>query len=202
MRRFCRKVTSSYWNSFKTRPYTANMAQAALFMAVGDSLAQMAEKWVSKKPFDFTRTAKMASIGAAFGPFLFLYYKFLDRIVSSEATELKKTVVKISIDQIVMAPASIVALVVLTSAAEGIDVSKSLEDKTIGLVMDNYKVWPAAQVINFTLVPPPLRTGFHQIVALGWNSYVNWKLHSCGEIENKLISLNYGNEGYSEEDDS
>uniref|UniRef100_A0A0A9YN67 Mitochondrial inner membrane protein Mpv17 n=1 Tax=Lygus hesperus TaxID=30085 RepID=A0A0A9YN67_LYGHE len=202
MRRFLGKLTRSYWNTLRKRPYTTNVVQAAIFMATGDVLAQSADMWASERPYDLTRTAKMAGVGAVIGPFLVFYYKCLDSIVAIEGTCFKKTIIKISIDQIVMAPTSIIALVVLTSAAEGKDVSKSLEDKTVGLLMDNYKVWPAAQVINFTLVPPPLRAGFHQIVALGWNSYVNWKLHSNGEIENKLIPLNYGNKGYPKEDDS
>lgn len=41
-------------------------------------------------------------------------------------------------------------------------------------MITNYKIWPLAQVINFTFVPIQHRVGFVQLVAIFWNAYLSW----------------------------
>ncbi len=37
-----------------------------------------------------------------------------------------------------------------------------------------YKLWPAAQIVNFYLIPLKFRVNFANIVSLFWNTYVAW----------------------------
>ena len=83
-----------YGKAVNKRPYTTNMAQAAIFMAVGDVIAQLAQ---SENTLDLQRTAKIAVVGAPFGPFLVVYYRALERMSGSFKTQLKRNIVKVSL---------------------------------------------------------------------------------------------------------
>ena len=42
-------------------------------------------------------------------------------------------------------------------------------------LMDSYKVWPLAQMINFYLLPLKFQIIFINVIALFWNIYIGWK---------------------------
>ena len=37
-----------------------------------------------------------------------------------------------------------------------------------------YKLWPAAQLFNFYVIPLKFRVNFSNIISLFWNTYVSW----------------------------
>ena len=42
------------------------------------------------------------------------------------------------------------------------------------MLLGFYKLWPAAQVVNFYVIPLKFRVNFSNIVSLFWNTYVSW----------------------------
>ena len=39
--------------------------------------------------------------------------------------------------------------------------------------MNNYKLWPAVQLINFYSVPLNYQTAFVNVIGVGWNAYLS-----------------------------
>lgn len=54
------------------------------------------------------------------------------------------------------------------------EIKEMLQERYIETMITNYKIWPLAQVINFTFVPIQHRVGFVQLVAIFWNAYLSW----------------------------
>ncbi|CAM9537449.1 unnamed protein product [Choristocarpus tenellus] len=47
-----------------------------------------------------------------------------------------------------------------------------------GMMIMNWKIWPIANFVNFSLVPPELRVLFSNLVAVGWNVFLSSSIHS------------------------
>lgn len=45
--------------------------------------------------------------------------------------------------------------------------------KTIGIIVDSYKIWPVASIVNFALVPVEKRIVFLSSVGLIWGVYMS-----------------------------
>ena len=43
-------------------------------------------------------------------------------------------------------------------------------------ILTGFCVWPAAQVVNFMLVPLRWRVMFFNVVSFGWNSWLAWQV--------------------------
>jgi protein Mpv17 len=81
------------------------------------------------------------------------------------------------VDQLVFAPAIITTFFVSTSLMEGKsvpEVKQKLDRDLLTAVKGNYLLWPAAQLINFSLVPTKLAVLYVSNVALIWNTYICW----------------------------
>ncbi|XP_025089435.1 protein Mpv17-like isoform X2 [Pomacea canaliculata] len=80
-------------------------------------------------------------------------------------------------DQMIGAP------IVITTFLAGLGILKGEDSKQIvqkikmnfvPLMINNYKIWPAAQIINFYFMPLQHRVLFVNFVALGWNTFLAW----------------------------
>lgn len=143
-------------------------------MATGDVITQ---QFVERKGFehDVKRTVRMGTIGLVIGPILRTWYLALERIVPGTATI--NGFKKMLLDQTLFAPGFILFFFVASETLAGKsrrEVRRTLELRYVDTLITNYKVWPIAQSINFTLVPFHHRVGFVQVVALFWNSYLCW----------------------------
>ena len=56
------------------------------------------------------------------------------------------------------------------------------------VIISNWKIWPAVQLINLGLLPPMYRLPVVNIVATFWNLYISW-MNQKGQSEelNKKI---------------
>lgn len=45
--------------------------------------------------------------------------------------------------------------------------------KTVGIIVDSYKIWPVASIVNFALVPVEKRIVFLSSVGLIWGVYMS-----------------------------
>jgi Mpv17 / PMP22 family len=70
--------------------------------------------------------------------------------------------------------------ILLTSAIDGpppLGIGSAVQTKLTTemwpMLKNNWKLWPAANFINFAFVPPHLRLLFSNVVAVGWNSWLS-----------------------------
>ncbi|KAI9502852.1 hypothetical protein GGI25_002629 [Coemansia spiralis] len=85
---------------------------------------------------------------------------------------------RVAFDQIIFAPFASGMFVVGMGILEGQGPEKLLERIQLQytkILIAGYAVWPAAQLINFSLIPLAYRVPFGSIVSLFWNTYLSWE---------------------------
>ncbi|CAL8073337.1 unnamed protein product [Orchesella dallaii] len=185
-------VFSRIARRLKGSPVFIASLQAGGLMSVGDGISQtMVEK---KDKFDVGRNIRFGLLGLCIiGPTLRTWYGILDRRINIQASKLRTAVVKMAVDQGIFAPIFIGNFLGINSLTQGNslsqmknDVSKNFKD----VVISNYKLWPAVQLISFSVVPLQYRVLFVQSVAVFWNTYLSWKTNSESEgpIDSKALA--------------
>lgn len=128
---------------------------------------------------------RFAVIGLGLGPGLLVWYKFLERVIGKEQT-LKATLKKVALDQTIFAPVGLFSIMGAKSLLDGRSLEEfktQLSNHYPEILVNNYKVWPAVQILNFSIVPLQFRVLIVQLVALGWNTYLALRLHNS-KIQN------------------
>lgn len=80
------------------------------------------------------------------------------------------------VDQVLFTPITLGTYFIYNARAEGCgwtDVKMRLENNYTTALMANYKLWPVAQALNFTIIPLNYRVIFVNFVAIGWNAYLS-----------------------------
>jgi len=55
------------------------------------------------------------------------------------------------------------------------NIQTDIKNDYVDIMIRNYQLWPAAQLINFGLVPLQHRVLFAQCIAMFWNTYLSYK---------------------------
>ncbi|XP_022088869.1 protein Mpv17-like isoform X3 [Acanthaster planci] len=147
-----------------------------LLMGLGDAICQQAIEKAGLKKHDVIRTVRQASFGLVIGgPLLFAWYRTLDKVI--KGTGVIKALKSVAVDQMVMPPIFLTlfySAIGLTSGLSPAEVVDKLKQNMKPTLITNYKIWPAAQVINFYFVPLQHRVLTANFVALFWNIYLSW----------------------------
>ncbi|XP_004520122.1 mpv17-like protein [Ceratitis capitata] len=150
-------------------------------MGAGDALCQT---WVENRELrnlDVNRMLRFASVGVVYvGPALKIWYGALDKIVSKSNPPMKRALKKMAIDQTAFAPAFIASLIGIFGLINGETttvIKERFQNDYLSILSRNYMLWPAAQVINFSLVPLNYQVLYAQFVSLIWNTYLSMKLN-------------------------
>ncbi len=91
---------------------------------------------------------------------------------------LKATVAKVALDQTAFAPLFNGLFISVLGAMQGKtvpQVGEKLKREYKDVIITNWKLWPAVQMVNFFVVPFNLRPLVAGVVALFWNTYLSWK---------------------------
>ncbi|XP_050309385.1 protein Mpv17-like [Anthonomus grandis grandis] len=171
----------TYRHLLKNHFVVIQAAQTGLLMGVGDVLAQTVVEKKSFKEYKVQRTAKFVFLGVAFvGPTLSLWYKLLARKFGTQMSP-ALTLKKVACDQLLFAPSFLAVFITNINLLNGRSfdlIKKELSSNYKDLLVANWKLWPAVQLINFYVVPLNYQVLVVQSVAILWNTYLSWKTHS------------------------
>lgn len=168
---------TAYLTELEKRPVFTKMWTSGLLNAVGDLLAQT---FVEKEsPFDPKRLLVFTGLGVFLvGPALHYWYGILARLFPVPGA--KTAVISLLLDQFAFAPCFcalfLSTLVVIETRKPLLVVPKLKQDFASTIVM-NWRIWIPSQLLNFWVVPPPLRVLFANVVALVWNTYLSYASH-------------------------
>eukprot|EP00918_Siedleckia_nematoides_P051316 GHVU01112303.1.p1 GENE.GHVU01112303.1~~GHVU01112303.1.p1 ORF type:complete len:186 (+),score=19.24 GHVU01112303.1:140-697(+) len=163
-----------YMKVLNKRPLVTQALSAGILMGMGDTIAQVAVEKKGLKNYDVPRTTKFFLFGTiVLGPGLKAWYVLLDKLYKGQGA--LTTIKKVATDQTILAP--VLLCVVLgsinfwnTYSVQAVKAKLKQDYKEV--LITNYKVWPAAQLINFYFVPLQLRVVYVQVIALFWNTYI------------------------------
>lgn len=122
----------------------------------------------------------LSSLRCAQGPGLRKWYGALDTIVKAK-TPIGRTIQKMCIDQFVFAPIFLCCLLSVISYMQHQDIDRvktKIQSDYCDILIANYSVWPAVQIINFQFVPLNHQVLLTQTVAVFWNIFFSWKANS------------------------
>lgn len=111
--------------------------------------------------------------GAIFGPAAATWYGILQRHVVL-STPRKTMLARVAVDQGVFAPVFIGVFLSSMAVLEGGSPKEKLEKNYTNALTANYMLWPAAQMVNFSVVPLEHRVLFVNLLSIGWNSYLSF----------------------------
>ncbi|XP_032677754.1 protein Mpv17 isoform X1 [Odontomachus brunneus] len=171
-----RNISRIYQTVLKKYPVGTQAVQAGILMGLGDQIAQNFIE-SSSKPIDYVRTMQFAGIGLFIsGPATRTWYGILDTYIGSKGYTVG--IKKVACDQLLFAPTFIAVLLVAIGVCQGKDIEKlkiKLANEYSDILINNYKLWPMVQLVNFSLVPLNYQALVVQSVALLWNSYISYR---------------------------
>ncbi|KAJ2899496.1 hypothetical protein GGI21_000935 [Coemansia aciculifera] len=165
---------------------------------VVDSNSSMVDRKAPAPSYDLVQTLRFFSYGVAFTPISYRWHAFLnarfpmaDLVAgslkqrapapsSSKALLSQNTsavLKRLAVDQTVFAPVATLAFVGGMGAMEGLsrnELAERLRVQYPAVLLAGYMLWPAAQLINFSLVPLAYRIPFSSTVSLVWHTYLSW----------------------------
>ncbi|KAF6258900.1 hypothetical protein COO60DRAFT_1270418 [Scenedesmus sp. NREL 46B-D3] len=133
----------------------------------------------SKRGFEFDalRCGRLCLYSAAIGtPMGHYWYELLEALVMpASPTAPAAVAAKVGLDQLLQTPLGLALFFSVMAAMEGraLQVPQELHAKLVPGLLANWKLWPAAQLVNFTLIPPEQRILFGNIVGVCWTCMIS-----------------------------
>jgi len=126
--------------------------------------------------YDWTRTSLMAVTGFTWsGPISHIWYQLLELMVKTKHV-VWGMLFRLVLDAAIFSPIAVAGYFVWRTALEGKGVDAivdKLQTKWKGAVQASWSFWPAANVVNFGMVPVPFRVLFNNSLSLLWNGYLS-----------------------------
>lgn len=197
------QLWARYTTLLDTDPLKTRMFTGLVISALGDILSQALDG-VKAKDLDLKRLVVFSCWGGfGFTPMGFKWYNLIERTVPKGIPV--RFLAKMAMDQTIFPPLmttiTFVCLTVLEGLVSGfgLSVSKGLYStgakiKDLGglltdavdkvktqlgpTLVENYKVWPLVQVLNFAVVPLRFQVLFVNFVAVWWNFVLSVSQHS------------------------
>ncbi|XP_030053600.1 mpv17-like protein [Microcaecilia unicolor] len=155
----------------KKHPWLTNVTiYGSLF-----SCADVAQQLLTKDPGDavcFRQTAKVGLVGFCFhANFNFFWLRFIERVFPGSAP--RNVIRKVMCDQLFAGPVTISVFYTGLSFLDGKeDVFKDLREKFWPTYKSGVLCWTLIQTVNFSLVPPFIRTIYIGLCAFLWTTFL------------------------------
>ncbi|XP_049576813.1 mpv17-like protein [Syngnathus scovelli] len=150
-------------------PWVTNVTLYGCLFAGGDFVHQ----WFSQRDkMNWIQTRNVAVIAFSFhGNFNFFWMRFLERTFPGYSAGM--VMKKLVLDQTTAAPLANSAFYIGVSFLEGKeDVMEDWRNKFLNTYKTGLMFWPFMQFLNFTLVPPYVRTTFSGCCAFLWATFL------------------------------
>lgn len=182
----------SYQAALESSPLQTKALTAGVLNALADVLAQTIEMVSAcmsqrssgtdrefgpsvNRSLDLARIARFGVFGMALaGPLSHFWYAVLDKSIRLAGPT--GVVLKTTFDQLCFSPfmlASFFASMPLMEGKTVRDARSAVSQKLKATMFTSWKVWPLINVINFSLIPVPLRVLFVNGVSVFWVSFLS-----------------------------
>lgn len=169
------------------RPLVTNMVTTGILFGTGDCLAQKFFPEHENSTYDYQRSLRSIIYGTLiFAPMGDKWYKFINTVKSpirSSNGNINKyldVVTRVAGDQLVFAPFVGIPMyyTMMTfmefSSNPLDDIRRKLNNSLWPTLKTNWLVWPAFQMLNFSLIPVQMRLLLVNVVSIGWNCYLSY----------------------------
>ncbi|KAL3282232.1 hypothetical protein HHI36_005426 [Cryptolaemus montrouzieri] len=175
------KVFNLYNRFLQKFPMCMQCLQTGILVGTGDALCQSIIEDTSILDFNLRRASEFFSIGTfVIGPPKVLWLRSLATYIKGQ-NGISVVIKKVILDQLIFAPFGLILFLVSLGIVQGkhpTEIKQVLRDDYAEILIANYKVWPAIQLVNFYLIPLQHQVLFIQTIAIIWNTYLSWKTHS------------------------
>lgn len=167
--------------------FIANSVTFAGLFGLGDFIEQQRERYNIKhnkkcnlkmKPYNFRRTLDMVIIGGLLSPVVHYWYVALDKVIVGNIHSM--VLKKVLADEIIMSPIFGIAFLGGMAKLDGHSFERCWNEiklKFWPMYKMDLCVWPAAQAVNFYVVPGQYRVAYVSFVALLWNIFLSYISH-------------------------
>lgn len=163
-------IWDQYRSSLKRQPLLTKSLTSLTGFAIGDVIAQMAQP--GKHKYDVARTVRLAAFGGLVGgPMAHGWFQVLDKgILPSNPKHPVAVVSKMVLDQVLMAPVGTCIFYMSLATMSGVPMKGicDVREKLVPTLVTSYKLWPAAHLVNFAMVPPHMRVLYINVVSVVW----------------------------------
>eukprot|EP00092_Neocalanus_flemingeri_P098730 GFUD01125902.1.p1 GENE.GFUD01125902.1~~GFUD01125902.1.p1 ORF type:complete len:185 (+),score=47.59 GFUD01125902.1:118-672(+) len=158
-----------------------NIIASGGLLMLGDVIQQNIELYRGlhrKGTYDWNRSGKMLLIGLFHGAPRHYFYVYLERFIpgktitcAAKKVFIDQTVISVFVDSTFLYGISIMEEQTPAQAWRG------LQDKFLQVYLCDWILWPPAQMLNFTLVPPRFRVLFVNVTNLAWSTILSYFQH-------------------------
>ncbi|EDO45507.1 predicted protein [Nematostella vectensis] len=182
-------IWRTYQRLMVSHPWTTQTVSVGVVVAFGDVITQQA---IERKGInhDVKRTLKMGAVGLFVGPIIRTWYLTLDKLVVASRRPKLDALKKVFLDQSLFAPCFIAVFfgIKCTVSGQTLDEYKQvLREHYLNTLIANYKLWPAVQIVTFSIIPFSYRVLFVQCFAVFWNTYLCWMANRPSETNTELV---------------
>jgi len=148
--------------------------------ASGDILAQSLSNYINRdqpelqRPYDITRTARMAGWGLCFyGPYQNWWYALLDRYFGAKTTF--NFLTKVALNQVALGPVVSITVFSWTLALQNkIDaIPDKMRNDLLPTIVSGWKFWVPAACVNFYYIPLQYQVLYMSTCGLLWTGFLS-----------------------------
>ncbi|KAF9014952.1 hypothetical protein BDQ17DRAFT_1340232 [Cyathus striatus] len=184
-------LARAYQHSFDAHPNWTLAVTGGCLNALGDCVAQVTQNTLEDRDdryqrYDYLRTLR-------FFAFVLLAYRFVRSCHGTMEHLPRKTIPpqihggnkkvslkalgkRVAADQMLMAPVGLgifLGSMGLMEGRNGAQIKQKYTDLYPTALLANWRVWPAAQLVNFRYMPLPYRVPFSQTCGVFWTLYLS-----------------------------
>ena len=176
-------MISAYSRLLDRHPVVTKCVTSGILFSFGDVVSQLVIE--KKKEFDWKRNLFLTATGGTYiAPALHVWYCKLLPIINNTAfktwSKTGKVFGSMALDQLAFAPTLLFGFFIFHSGIQGnpmkgVEVAK---DKIMETLYTNWKIWPAATLVNFWFMPLKYQVLFANFIGFFWNiilSYITYK---------------------------